>query len=1128
MLKAFRVTRSAPAPSGDRADKGVKSLHAAGCILFALVATGLIAIEGWWALSARSAQLAAAQVIAADLARSVGQQAEDAFDVADSVLSDVLERLETEGAGPPALQRMHRQLISWMGALPQLHELVIAMPGGSWLTASLTQAVVALDEPRQALLAYHQAHPGTGPHIGDPRPSLVDGRMVVPLSRRFNLPDGTFAGVVEVAIDLEHFRGFYRSLNNGEQGTVSLWRDDGMLLVRQPPQPATPVSRVPNLEQVMQRTIAGDSGAFRQVSYADGVWRIYAFQHLRRFPLVTFNGIGVNDALASWWLETEIHAVVLAIFLGVIGLAIWRMFGQSKQARQAQAAYRLLAAHCTDVIFMLDQRGRLQFVTPSVREQTGYEVDDAAGQNPLRHIHPEDRRAAAAMYRRVARGDDAPPLRVRLRHASGRWLSVELQLRLLHDDQAGALRGMIGASRDVSVETTAEANLKAEEAFFEAVFEYTTDCLYVHRLGLDGRFTAERINAAAAAVLGVKAQETIGWLPEDLFGPVHGAAVEAGLRETLAARRPLLMEHRVSDGVTWEVIEVPIPGPDGEIERILVNARDVTQHRLVQEAEVLLRAGEEQRRLVAEATSERLDRLARHLAQARDRAELANQAKSRFLTNMSHELRTPLNGILGYAQLLRMEGGLRPSQASHLESILAAGRHLLEMITSVLDIGQIEADKITLQTADVSLRDMIQACLNLVRPVAEGKQLALRFAAQPGDPVRLTADPMRLRQIMLNLIGNAVKFTTAGSVTVRLLWTADRTAVRMEVEDTGPGVPPHQRERLFEAFERMDDANTAVTEGAGLGLAISSRLIGAMGGRIGCDDRPGHAGSVFWFELPALEARHGIASPRPVQPRPVAKWSLLVVDDVANNRDIASAFLRSAGHTVASARSGAVAVRMAEADLFDAILMDVRMPEMDGLEATRRIRALPGANGQVPIIAVTAQAFADQIEDCRAAGMDHHLSKPFNVEGLLEAVAIALARREPSASAPLPAAAPDAPAPELAKLFDEAIFAETAAYLAPEEVDSHVRTLAARGRALLAALLGPVPLAEQAEMAHAMAGAAGTFGFERIADLGRRFEYAVDTGAPEHVALGEALAAAASATVALLEDMMSAEPAAAP
>lgn len=1120
MPNAFRVAEAAPAPSGGGADWGVKSLHAAGGILFALVAIVLIAIEGWWAFSARSAQLAAAQVVATDLAHSAGQQAEDAFDVADSVLSDVLERLTTEGAGPPALQRMHRQLIGWMGALPQLHELVIAMPGGSWLTASLTQAVVALDGPQQALLAYHQSHPGPGPHIGAPRPSLVDGRMVVPLSRRFNLPDGTFAGVVEVAIDLEHFRSFYRSLSNGNDGVVSLWRDDGTQLVRQPPQPSTPAVRLPRLDQALQQVIAGDSGAFRKVSFADGVLRVYAYQHLRRFPLVTFDGIGVNDALASWRLETEIHAVALLIFLAAIGLAIWRMFGQSRKARQAQAAYRLLAAHCTDVIFVVDLQGRLQFVTPSVQEQTGYAPHEAAGQNPLRHVHPEDRRAVLALYRAVARGDEARLLRHRLRHASGRWLWVELQLRLLHDDQTGALRGLIGASRDVSVQTAAEASLKAEEVFFEAVFEYTTDCLYVHRVGLDGQFTVERINAAAAAALGVQAQETIGWLPQDLFGPDHGAAVEAGLRQTLEARRPLLMEHRVADGLTWELIDVPIPGPDGEIERILVNARDVTQHKLVQEAEVLLRAGEEQRRLVAEATSERLDRLARHLAQARDRAELANQAKSRFLTNMSHELRTPLNGILGYAQLLRMEGGLRPSQANHLESILSAGRHLLEMITSVLDIGQIEADKITLQPADVGLPDMIETCLDLVRPVAEGKQLSLRFAAQPDGPARLAADPMRLRQVMLNLIGNAVKFTTAGAVTVRLLWTADRAAVRMEVEDTGPGVPPHQRERLFEAFERMDDANTAATEGAGLGLAISARLIGAMGGRIGCDDRPGRVGSVFWFELPAIQSGQSMVSPAPVQSRPLAKWSLLVVDDVANNRDIASAFLRSAGHTVASARSGAVAIRMAESSLFDAILMDVRMPEMDGLEATRRIRGLPGANGHVPIIAVTAQAFADQIDGCRAAGMDHHLSKPFNVEGLLEAVAIAIARRQPPASVPPPTASLHAPAPALPKLFDEAIFAGTAAYLAPEEVDSHVRALAARGRALLAALRGPAPLAEQAELAHAMAGAAGTFGFEQIADLGRRFEYAADAGAPEHVALREALAAATRETVALLDGMI--------
>jgi signal transduction histidine kinase/ActR/RegA family two-component response regulator len=385
------------------------------------------------------------------------------------------------------------------------------------------------------------------------------------------------------------------------------------------------------------------------------------------------------------------------------------------------------------------------------------------------------------------------------------------------------------------------------------------------------------------------------------------------------------------------------------------------------------------------ANSAQLALLARELSAARDRAEQADQAKSRFLAHISHELRTPLNGILGYAQMMQMETEADPAKAARISAILGAGRHLLQMINSVLDFSQIEADQIDLSIVDTDIVAVCQACLDVVRPAAEAKALRLREENAVGTFCRLATDDTRLRQVVLNLLQNAIKFTNTGEITLRLSLTPAKT-LRLSVTDTGPGIPDTQKSRLFESFERLETESSR--GGAGLGLAISAKLIKRMGGTIGCDRGPGGQGCVFWIELPDEVA---ISAPDPATPAPATlpfprQLSILVVDDVDMNQAVAAAALRAAGHRVVCVDSGEKAVHEAATGVFDVVLMDVRMPVMDGLEATRRIRALGGDQARVPIVAVTAHAFAEQVTDCRKAGMDGHLSKPFDFESLLKTV----------------------------------------------------------------------------------------------------------------------------------------------
>jgi CheY-like chemotaxis protein len=381
--------------------------------------------------------------------------------------------------------------------------------------------------------------------------------------------------------------------------------------------------------------------------------------------------------------------------------------------------------------------------------------------------------------------------------------------------------------------------------------------------------------------------------------------------------------------------------------------------------------------------------MTQELVMARDNAERANQARSRFLAGMSHELRTPLNGILGYAQLLHIEGGLNANQGARVEAMLEAGKDLLEMITRVLDLSEIEAERIEMQFVECDVQAIAAACLDVVRPAAKAKSLALSIAVTPGTRRQLVTDPSRLRQVLSNLLSNAVKFTSRGAIELRLRTSTDGSALRIEVTDTGPGVLPNLHHRLFQEFDRLD--HTGAVEGVGLGLVLSARLAVLMGGSLGHNDNPG-GGSVFWLVLPlnilvgACPAEAAASEMPNAEPRPAHAMHALVVDDVLMNRDIAGSFLRAAGHEVTYAEGGREAVAAAASPDFDIVLMDIRMPGMDGLEATRRIRALGGERGQVPVVALTAHALIEQVEECRKAGMDGHLSKPFDQATLLAAL----------------------------------------------------------------------------------------------------------------------------------------------
>jgi PAS domain S-box-containing protein len=640
--------------------------------------------------------------------------------------------------------------------------------------------------------------------------------------------------------------------------------------------------------------------------------------------------------------------------------AIIRDISERKRADEARALLAAVVEFSEEGIVAVSLDKRVLSWNRGAEAIYGFSADEILGKSVFSTIIPPERREEYdKFFSRVLEGETLVTFESERRRGDGQRVDVALTYGPVKNHR-GEVIGVSAIVRDITQAKATRQALRESEQRYRLLFE--RNLAGVFRCSLQGILL--EYNDAGARILGYDSgADLVGRPATDIFfDPADKDISDQKMADHGTASNQEIRMRRKDGSSAWIMANTTmVNGPSGrEIEGTFV---DIT----------LLKQAEEQMRLAKEA------------------AEAASRAKSEFLANMSHEIRTPMNGVIGMIDLA-LDTDLTPEQRDYLSTVKSSAGALLEIINDILDFSKIEARKLELERVPFSVKEVVRATVKDFSVQARNKQLSLQCEFSTDLPEMAIGDPGRLRQILMNLVGNALKFTHEGEIMVRVM-RLHEDLLQFSVSDTGIGISPEKQKPIFEAFVQADTSSTRQYGGTGLGLAIVSQLVALMQGRIWLESTPG-SGSTFSFTArfgtaTAVAARDAI-QPReqPVAAAPTRKLHILIADDNVVNLRLARSLLAKQGHSAVAVGSGREALAALEQQNFDLVLMDVQMPDMDGFETTKAIRARERiSKTHLPIVAMTAHAMSGDRERCLAAGMDSYVTKPVDAAKLFTAIA---------------------------------------------------------------------------------------------------------------------------------------------